>query len=81
MRKKRQCLSRLKKAKIISGVPVAKVQNSHFAMAAIKIPASRQSNIPPKPAKKCFFVAANNLQKRRYVTAPTANYRLAFKTL
>ena len=42
MRKKRQCLSRLKKVNIISGAPVAKVQNSHFAMAAIKIPASRQ---------------------------------------
>ena len=81
MRKKRQCLSRLKKAKIISGVLVAKVQNSHFAMAVTKIPASRQLNTRPKPAKKCFFVSANNQQRHRYVTAPTANYRLAFKIL
>ena len=79
MRKKRQCLSRLKKVKIISGAPVAKVQNSHFAMAAIKIPASRQRNIRPKLAKKCFFVVANNRQRHRYVTAPIANYKQVFK--
>ena len=84
MHKKRQCFSRLKKAKITSGVPVAKVQNSHFATAAIKILVSRQLNLLPKPAKKCFFAAANSWQRHRYVTAPTANYRncrLGFKTL
>ena len=32
----------VEEVKIISGAPVAKVQNSHFTMAAIKIPASRQ---------------------------------------
>jgi hypothetical protein len=42
MRKKRQCLFRLKKIKIIYGAPVAKVQNSHIAIVAIKTPASRQ---------------------------------------
>ena len=33
MHKKRQCLARLNKAQITSGVPPAKVQNSQFAAA------------------------------------------------
>ena len=57
MHKKRQCLSRLKKAKITSGVPVAKVQNSHFATAAIEILVSRQLTLLPQPAKKCLSQA------------------------
>ena len=75
MHKKRQCLLRLKKAKITFGVPVAKLQNSHFATAAKMILVSRQLNLLPKPAKKCFFAPANSRQRHRYVKAPAANYR------